>query len=134
MIRNKQSIRHLLQRRLTSYDRLPQFNTENSVWSHFILNGTNGLTRGKFFFIIFSGRCLAKVATYLKFYWKHQLLPTGAASYIIIWVSISQTVNNVLYSLFFESLSLEIPWICISSFQSSVAKNNRLGLSHKPWN
>ena len=46
------------------------FNTENSVWSQFIVDGTNVLARGKLF--IFSGGCITKVATNFKSYWKHQ--------------------------------------------------------------
>ena len=36
-------------------DHLPKVNTENSVW-----NGTNGLMRGKLFFISFSGGALLR--------------------------------------------------------------------------
>ena len=36
--------------------------TQNSVWSHFILNGLMG---GKLFFILFSGGWFTEVATYL---------------------------------------------------------------------
>ena len=42
-------------------DHLPKVNTENSIW-----NGTNGLMRGKLFFISFSGGCFTEIATYFK--------------------------------------------------------------------
>lgn len=44
--------------------------TLNSVWSQFIVDGTNVLARGKLF--IFSGGRIIKVATNFKSYWKHQ--------------------------------------------------------------
>ena len=44
-------------------DHLPKVNTENSIW-----NGTNGLMRGKLFFISFSGGCFTEIATYVKSY------------------------------------------------------------------
>ena len=47
----KQSIKQLLQRKLILHDHLLKFNTEKSVWSQFILNRTNGLTKGKLFYI-----------------------------------------------------------------------------------
>ena len=42
-------------------DHLPKVNTENSIW-----NGTNGLMRGKLFFISFSGGCFTEITTYFK--------------------------------------------------------------------
>ena len=50
-LQNKQSVEQFLQRTLKSNDHLPKLNIENSVWSHFIPNGTNGLMREKLFFI-----------------------------------------------------------------------------------
>ena len=54
---------------------LPKFNTEDSIWRHFIPNGTNGLMRGKLLsFSLCSGR-FTEVTTYFKYYWKHSLMP-----------------------------------------------------------
>lgn len=58
LIRNKQPVKQLLQRRPIFIDHLPKFNTKNSVWSQFILNGTSGLMRAKLFFHIFLLRVL----------------------------------------------------------------------------
>ena len=45
----KRSDKQLLQRRLIFNDCLPKFNTENFVWSQFVLIGIDGPTRRKFF-------------------------------------------------------------------------------------
>lgn len=39
------------------------FYTENFVLSQFVFNGTNGPTKGKLFFVLFSDGCLVEVAT-----------------------------------------------------------------------
>ena len=62
----KLSVKQLLSRTKIFNDHLWKFGTKNSVLSQFILNGSNGITRGKF-----SGRCLTKEATFFKSYWKH---------------------------------------------------------------
>ena len=41
--------------------------------SLFWMPGTNGLTKGKLFSILFYGGCFTKVATYFKSHWKHCL-------------------------------------------------------------
>ena len=47
------------------------YNTENFVSSRFVRSGTNGSTKGKFFFMLFAGGCFNEVATRSKSYWKH---------------------------------------------------------------
>ena len=50
-------------------DCLPKFITPKNFTSiQFVLNGTNGPTRGKLFFILFSGGGFIKVATYSESY------------------------------------------------------------------
>ena len=44
--------------------------TKNSVWSQFILNGSNGIIRGKLFFLLFSCGCFTKETTFFKSCWK----------------------------------------------------------------
>ena len=39
--------------------------------SLFWMPGTTGLTKGKLFSILFSGRCFTEVATYFKSHWEH---------------------------------------------------------------
>ena len=62
----KWSVKQLLSRTKIFNDHLWKFGTKNSVFSQFIPNGSNRITRGKF-----SGRCLTKEATFFKSYWKH---------------------------------------------------------------
>ena len=61
----KRSDRQLLKRRLIFNNCLPKFDTENLkfVLSQFVSNGTNGPTKGKFFFVLFSGGCHIEEAT-----------------------------------------------------------------------
>ena len=61
----KRSDRQLLQRRLIFNNCLPKFDTENLkfVLSQFVSNGTNGPTKGKFFFVLFSDGCHIEEAT-----------------------------------------------------------------------
>ena len=72
----KRSDKQLLKRRLIFKTFLPKFNAENFILSQFVLSGTNGPTRGKLFFVLFSGGRFTEVATYSKSYWKHWL-PRG---------------------------------------------------------
>ena len=44
--------------------------TKNSVWSQFIMNGSNGIIRGKLFFLLFSCGCFTKETTFFKSCWK----------------------------------------------------------------
>ena len=46
-------------------------NKEKSVCGQFLLNGSNGITRGKLFFILFSGGCFTEVAIFFKSYREH---------------------------------------------------------------
>ena len=66
-----QSVKQLFWRRQIFDDHLQKFNTENSVWSHFILIGSNKITRGKLLFMLSSGGCFTEVTTFFKSYWKH---------------------------------------------------------------
>lgn len=70
LIRNKQPVKQLLQRRPIFIDHLPKFNTKNSVWSQFILNGTSGLMRAKLFFHIFLLRLLYQGSHLLQILFK----------------------------------------------------------------
>ena len=80
----KQSGNQLLQRRGIFNNHLRKLNPENFVWSQFILNGSNGITRGKLFHTLFSSRCFTKVATFFKSYWKHCSMLVMGSRYSLV--------------------------------------------------
>ena len=83
--------------------------TKNSVWSQFIMNGSNGIIRGKLFFLLFSCGCFTKETTFFNllesavmftfvvlFLFMAWLHITGFNCTTMVWIIFWQTFKDKL--------------------------------------
>ena len=113
--------------------------TKNSVWNQFIMNGSNGIVRGKLFFLLFSCGLFTKETTFFKSCWKccygyicFIISIYGLATYH--WLQLHNNgINNFLTNIQGQAIrmytvTLKVKWSIYSNLNMFVI--SRLAMRH----